>query len=639
MQQGKITEYFKSQIKANGIKKDLANFVKQNDTKKLNVNKLVSLVDQQTQFNSLKSQRKESKTPTSKKAAPSRTKKVSPVTVPRKILPAPSNISEKITINEQLNNMAKYTPTVTLTALSFPSNYTYLHPKTAKPSDSPIFVPQFATIANDKIPIPIINRTQCLNVIQPVQKITTINNFNCVKLNATMVPIVKVNALPSRLNGPPNLTSVPGIPSLPNIAATANIANMIGSPNIPNVALSVETAVPTVLSAKPKFNDTIAPNVAMTNFAAPKQHVTSCNSTNRPVENVQSKCRPEESNLRTEEPYRTECTTQAIFRNQDVFRTLEKSPTPTDSDSGISNRECLEVSVSDNVVVEEQKSPILSQPKTIRFPAKSDSKADRKSPQHSIDGRCRWAECSLRFETSGALLEHLQVKHVISQASQEHYVCLWLGCKVHGRTSCSRSWLERHVLAHAGTKPFRCIVDGCGQRFNSQLMLERHVNGHFNTDSSPNGSAKKSMTDSGSSKLYKRNGKRIRFRRQPWSARMFDFIDCGIMEGLQHNLLTLTQRRTLGKISEAGDTVQLQSQILAKRVEPNGSIEYLLKWHPPNIIPDEWVHEKEYKQTKAVPIPFLTTSAKTALKPTLFPLKTDDQPRRKHHRKPISKQT
>lgn len=50
----------------------------------------------------------------------------------------------------------------------------------------------------------------------------------------------------------------------------------------------------------------------------------------------------------------------------------------------------------------------------------------------------------------------------------------------------------------------------------SQLMLERHVNGHFNSDGSPNGSAKKSM-ENGASKLYKRNGKRIRFRRQPWS--------------------------------------------------------------------------------------------------------------------------
>lgn len=63
----------------------------------------------------------------------------------------------------------------------------------------------------------------------------------------------------------------------------------------------------------------------------------------------------------------------------------------------------------------------------------------------------------------------LQAKHVTPQVSCENYVCLWVGCKVYARTSCSRSWLERHVLSHGGNKPFRCIVDGCGQRFSSQV--------------------------------------------------------------------------------------------------------------------------------------------------------------------------
>ena len=66
-------------------------------------------------------------------------------------------------------------------------------------------------------------------------------------------------------------------------------------------------------------------------------------------------------------------------------------------------------------------------------------------------------------------LRMLQAKHVTPQVSCENYVCLWVGCKVYARTSCSRSWLERHVLSHGGNKPFRCIVDGCGQRFSSQV--------------------------------------------------------------------------------------------------------------------------------------------------------------------------
>lgn len=52
--------------------------------------------------------------------------------------------------------------------------------------------------------------------------------------------------------------------------------------------------------------------------------------------------------------------------------------------------------------------------------------------------------------------------------------------------------------------------------FLFQLTLERHVNGHFNGDGTQHNSAKKSVENS-SAKLFKRNGKKIRFRRQPWS--------------------------------------------------------------------------------------------------------------------------
>lgn len=48
--------------------------------------------------------------------------------------------------------------------------------------------------------------------------------------------------------------------------------------------------------------------------------------------------------------------------------------------------------------------------------------------------------------------------------------------------------------------------------------MERHVNNHFNGEGSQNGGSKKSMENgNGPAKLMKRNGKKIRFRRQPWS--------------------------------------------------------------------------------------------------------------------------
>ncbi|XP_049825455.1 uncharacterized protein LOC109604411 isoform X2 [Aethina tumida] len=580
--QGKITEYFKSQIKANVIKKDMS---------KPNA-KIVSLVDQQTQYNTFNKLQNGRKTISAKKIETKR----KTVTVPRKILPAPSKIPDKVT---HVPNLANFTNTVTLTAVSFPPNLAYIHTKSPKPPDN-IFVQQFP---NKLGTIP------CLNVLQPVPKIATLNNFNLgVKLNATMVPIVKLNTLPA-----------PRIP--PNA--------------IPTVPFSLETAVPTVLSAKPKTVEPVNSIIKASNLPTPKQ----LQSTPVSVDNA---CRNEEK----EQPYRTEESQCRDVTTIELSRT-DKSPTP-DSDSGISSspKECLQVNVNDEpVLVPEQKSPILSQPKTIRFPVKVEEKDEQGKDaknQISQDGICRWTDCNSQFTTSGALFDHLQVKHVISQAEQEQYVCLWEGCKVHGKTSCSRSWLERHVLAHAGTKPFRCIVDGCGQRFNSQIMLERHVNGHFTTDGTQNGSAKKT-TENGPVKMFKRNGKKIRFRRQPWSARMFDFIDGGIMEGLQYKLLMMTQQRTLGKISNAGDTVNLQSQILARRTELDGSTKILVRWHPTDVVSDEWVSEKEYKPTKQVSIPVLDSSSKDALKPALFP--TESGPtlelsgaskRKKHRRKPIN---
>lgn len=61
---------------------------------------------------------------------------------------------------------------------------------------------------------------------------------------------------------------------------------------------------------------------------------------------------------------------------------------------------------------------------------------------------------------------------------------------------------------------------------------------------------------------------------------MFDFIDAGIMEGLQHRLLTMTQERTLGQIHDDGNAVNVLSQVIARRVEPDGKVKFLVKWDP-----------------------------------------------------------
>ncbi|KAL1122556.1 hypothetical protein AAG570_002886 [Ranatra chinensis] len=199
--------------------------------------------------------------------------------------------------------------------------------------------------------------------------------------------------------------------------------------------------------------------------------------------------------------------------------------------------------------------PVVQQEeRTIRFPPKNGWRG-----HYVSDVVCRWTECDAKFSTTSALIEHLQVQHVNSQTLGEYYVCQWVECKVFERRSCSRTWLERHVLSHGGNKPYRCIVDGCGHRFSSQTLLQRHVNGHF-AEGNQQGSSKKNCEPN--NKLIRRNGKRLRYRRQPFSARVYDYFDAGIMEGLQHNLIELTERRTLGRLDASpGHTVTLHSKV------------------------------------------------------------------------------
>lgn len=120
-------------------------------------------------------------------------------------------------------------------------------------------------------------------------------------------------------------------------------------------------------------------------------------------------------------------------------------------------------------LIECSKSPILSQPKTIRFPANDSRNGTRRSDSRLI-GCCYWDGCNAKCESSSNLLDHLQTQHVNSQSGP--FTCRWANCKVHGRESCSRKWLERHVLSHGGSKFFKCIFDKCRLRFGSQVSAE-----------------------------------------------------------------------------------------------------------------------------------------------------------------------
>uniref|UniRef100_A0A182JG87 Uncharacterized protein n=1 Tax=Anopheles atroparvus TaxID=41427 RepID=A0A182JG87_ANOAO len=257
------------------------------------------------------------------------------------------------------------------------------------------------------------------------------------------------------------------------------------------------------------------------------------------------------------------------------------------------------------------RSPILSQPKTIRFPAPNGTaphhnfgrKGFRRSGDGRLYGACYWRDCDNKFDSSSQLLDHLQIAHVNTQKGP--YACLWDGCKVHNKECTKFNWLEKHVLSHACSKPHKCIVAGCGMRFASQSTLLKHVNSHFaNAD---NASSSKRSSDPPVPKLHRKTGKKLRYRRQPWSARRFDFFDAGIMEGLQHRLIRI------GAIaSGTRGTINFRGKLIARRQVPGSEPEMLVRWWPTDVLPEEWIPESSAKASPKLEKQSVSSSASSS---------------------------
>ena len=355
---------------------------------------------------------------------------------------------------------------------------------------------------------------------------------------------------------------------------------------------------------------------------------------------------------------------------------------------------------------------LFEMPRTIRFPAPSSSSGGivglnrnggmsvtRISRSDSTENGtnnnnltetviCKWELCGQEFDSNGKLLDHLKTVHArcdygnktnnnnntfeenegekdSTNESTPQYKCLWEGCKVYGKGSSTKSWLEKHVIAnHGGSKPFQCIVDGCKERFGTQTLLERHVNGHFKSKTSStsssvdgNSTASSSMHSSSSStnpnninklsknslstnsnghnrlyhnklarankKLMAPNGKRLKYRKTIYSARIFDLFDLGVMAQVRQRITAFesgcqklrsdglikgTEEVSIKKVNSKekskrkedksmakSDTIspktknncgvldqiiEFRSEILAKRTDEDGQVRVLLQWIP-----------------------------------------------------------
>ena len=119
-------------------------------------------------------------------------------------------------------------------------------------------------------------------------------------------------------------------------------------------------------------------------------------------------------------------------------------------------------------------------------------------------------------------------------------------------------------------------------------MLQRHVNSHFSensTGSSTQGGPRKSIEGAPARKVLKRAGVRLKFRKLPFSARIFDFFDAGMMAGIraENSGLFERARRRFPSLTADGDKMVFKSKALSLRLGESGVREVQLRWMPENM--------------------------------------------------------
>lgn len=148
-----------------------------------------------------------------------------------------------------------------------------------------------------------------------------------------------------------------------------------------------------------------------------------------------------------------------------------------------------------------------------------------------------------------------------------------------------------------------------------QTLLERHVNNHFknketvssvsttnlstevsssksNLVSASRSSASNQSTGSCNSKVFRKLiGKKIKYRKTPFSARIFDLFDIGAMAQVRMRLSDYEKKcqdwKSKGFLEnphlQADPVVILHSRIMARKTDSDGNLLLLQSWTPPNM--------------------------------------------------------
>ncbi|KAF2189809.1 hypothetical protein K469DRAFT_747803 [Zopfia rhizophila CBS 207.26] len=93
---------------------------------------------------------------------------------------------------------------------------------------------------------------------------------------------------------------------------------------------------------------------------------------------------------------------------------------------------------------------------------------------------CKWQHapnsiCFQIFDTPEALHKHIKTSHVDNCT---RCFCQWESCQTCDKDFKQRSKLSRHLLLHAGYKPYACSFEGCNKTFATSQAKDNHERTH-----------------------------------------------------------------------------------------------------------------------------------------------------------------
>ncbi|KAJ4380803.1 zinc-finger protein [Didymella sp. IMI 355093] len=113
-------------------------------------------------------------------------------------------------------------------------------------------------------------------------------------------------------------------------------------------------------------------------------------------------------------------------------------------------------------------------------PSIFDTPTHTSTPSSDATCVCKWEHgpglfCHAVFPTAAALHKHIKTAHVDNCSG---CFCQWEGCDASAKDFKQRSKLSRHLLGHAGYRPYACSYAGCDKTFATNQAKDNHERTH-----------------------------------------------------------------------------------------------------------------------------------------------------------------